>query len=99
MKTFFLLRHEDIHGKSGIGVVAEGVIFDTGMCSMTWFGPYPTVTIFPSIKVVEALHGHGGLTEVVVDSKRNKTKYAACLAQVALNKCIAKNAAKKASGT
>lgn len=98
MKTFFLLRHEDVHGNSGVGVVAEGVIFDTGVCAMTWFGAYSTVTIFPSLKVIRALHGHEGKTEIIVDGskdKKAKEKFASCLLQVALKKCLKRAMDKK----
>ena len=72
MKTFYLLRHEDVHGNSGIGVVAEGVIFDTGMCSMTWLSEIATVTTFRRIQDVVKLHSHEGKTEVVVEGKRSQ---------------------------
>lgn len=69
MKTFYLLRHEDLHGHAGTGVVAEGIIFDSGMVAMTWLSDYPTVTVFPKITVVKKLHGHEGRTEVVIEGK------------------------------
>lgn len=70
MKTFYLLRHEDVHNNSGIGVVAEGVIFDNGMCAMTWLSQYPTITMFPNIQTVGKLHGHDGKTEVIIEGKK-----------------------------
>lgn len=69
MKTFYLLRHEDVHGRSGIGVVAEGIIFDSGMAAMTWLSKHSTVTVFDKIKTVKDLHGHEGKTDVVVEGK------------------------------
>lgn len=69
MKTFYLLRHSDVHGNSGIGVVAEGVIFDSKLCAMTWNTEIPTVTTFRNIADVKKLHGHEGRTEVVVEGK------------------------------
>jgi hypothetical protein len=70
MKTFYLYRTVDIHGNSGIGLVAEGTIFDNGMVSMTWLSEHPTVTIFKNITTVEKLHGHEGLTKLVIEGNR-----------------------------
>ena len=75
MKTFYLLRHEDLHNNSGVGVVAEGIIFDSGMCAMTWLTDHPTVTVFDKITTVKDLHGHGGKTEVVIEGKHLKFDY------------------------
>jgi len=72
MKTFYLLRHRDVHGNSGTGVVAEGIIFDSGMCAMTWLTEYKTVTVFDKITTVKKLHGHGTLTEVIIEDKSKK---------------------------
>lgn len=69
MKHFYLLRHEDIHGNSGTGIVAEGTIFDSGMCAMTWLSDFPTVTVFDRITTVKRLHGHEGKTEVVIEDQ------------------------------
>lgn len=90
MKTFFLLRHEDVHGNTGVGVVAEGVIFDDGgMCAMTWLSDFKTVTVFPDIKTVIALHGHGGSTDIVVEGRKSVAKkFNACKEKVSLMKAI-----------
>lgn len=69
MKQFYLLRHEDVHGHSGEGVVAEGIIFDNGLCAMTWLSEFTTVTMFQNIVQVETLHSHGGKTQVVVENR------------------------------
>ena len=72
MKTFYLLRHEDVHDNTGHGVVAEGIIFDSGMCAMTWLTEHSTITVFPKITVVKKIHGHDGRTEVVIEGKHQK---------------------------
>ena len=69
MKTFYLLRHEDLHSNSGLGVVAEGVIFDTGLVALTWLSKYSSVTIFDEVKTVIELHGHEGRTEIIIEGK------------------------------
>lgn len=64
-RRFQLHRDEDETGVSGVGIVAEGVEFTSGMVAMTWLSPHRCVNVYESIKTVEALHGHGGKTRVV----------------------------------
>lgn len=74
MKLFYLLRHQDVNGQSGTGVVAEGVIFDSGRCAMTWLSEIQTVTVFDSIVEIGKLHSHEGRTEVIVENKDERFK-------------------------
>ena len=79
MKTFYLLRHEDVSGTSGAGVVAEGVIFDNGMVAMTWLSKFKTVTMFPDIRTVDKIHSHEGKTELIIEGRRgHQTKFDRC---------------------
>lgn len=65
MKPFFLLRAEDITGVSGTGVVAEGVEFSDGTVAMRWVvGNHHSTVVHDSIEAVEAIHGHGGATQI-----------------------------------
>lgn len=64
MRRFNLVRSEDVSGISGIGIVAEGAEFHDGQCMVSWFGRHHCVSIWHSIKDVEHIHGHGGLTTV-----------------------------------
>lgn len=84
MKTFYLLRHKDVHGNSGEGVVAEGVIFDNGMCAMTWLSNIQTVTIWKKITEVKKIHGHEGLTDVIIEGKSKKFDW--CVEQAKLQR-------------
>jgi hypothetical protein len=62
---FRLVRHEDVSGSSGIGYVAEGVRFSDGKVVLHWVTDGPRSTaVYESVKDVEAIHGHGGATEV-----------------------------------
>lgn len=63
--NFQLHRDEDETGVSGVGIVAEGIEFTSGMVAMTWLSPHRCVNVYESIKTVEQLHGHGGKTRVV----------------------------------
>lgn len=62
MRRFILRRHADVSGISGTGIVAEGVLFSTGYCAMTWLGPLTSLTFFHSPEVLINIHGHGGKT-------------------------------------
>jgi hypothetical protein len=93
MKKFYLLRHEDVNGNSGTGVVAEGVIFDHGgMCAMTWLTSISTITMFRTIKDVITLHGHDGKTQVILEGRKKHEKlFSECAEKVKLKKAIGKN--------
>jgi hypothetical protein len=73
VKTFKLIRHTDVTGISGPGVVAEGVQFTDGTVVLRWRKAgtarpdhvKPTTVIHDDIESVIGLHGHDGATEVV----------------------------------
>lgn len=66
-RPFVLVRHEDISGVSGQGVVAQGCVFADGTVALRWLSAWPTSVVFHDrgIEAVEAVHGHGGATEIV----------------------------------
>lgn len=64
MRTFNLVRKEDVSGISGTGVVAEGIEWTNGRVSMCWLGTYHIIEDVDSIHVIEAVHGHNGRTVV-----------------------------------
>lgn len=73
MRTFQLYRREDATGVSGTGIVAEGVMFGDGRVALRWCVPgSPSFTnVGDSIDDVRAIHGHGGLTDIVwIDERR-----------------------------
>lgn len=65
MKTFRLVRHEDISGISGTGVVAEGVQWSNGQVTLCWLGEHSSVAVWPSLEDAMEIHGHSGATEAV----------------------------------
>ena len=67
MRTFHLERLEDESGVSGVGRVAEGVIFSNGWCALTWLTPHTSVAFYTALAEVEAIHGHNGKTRVVLE--------------------------------
>ena len=66
MKLFRLVRHVDIGGVSGIGLVAEGVEFSNGKCSLAWTAKYQSVAVYDSLDDLIAIHGHDGKTSLVI---------------------------------
>jgi hypothetical protein len=66
LKRFELVRHHDVSGVSGTGVVAEGVLFSSGRVALEWTSEWPTSVVFHhrGMEAVEAIHGHGGQTEI-----------------------------------
>lgn len=65
MRRFELHRDVDTSGVSGLGIVAEGVEFSSGVCALTWLTSNKVVAFYDNIKTVETVHGHGGNTRVV----------------------------------
>ena len=65
IKKFYLLRHEDLHGHSGVGVCAVGVQLPSGKCVMEWLSREITETIFESAEQIIRLHSHEGRTELI----------------------------------
>ena len=65
MRRFHLVRDEDISGVSGVGVVAEGVLFSTGKCVLSWTTRHRSVAIYDNAEELEAIHGHDGRARIV----------------------------------
>lgn len=64
-RRFVLDRKEDATGTSGVGVVAEGLMFSNGKVALGWYSHYGAVNVYDSIEVVRVLHGHQGKTKIV----------------------------------
>lgn len=73
MRTFRLIRNEDVSGVSGTGVICEGVEFHDRQVALSWFGQHHTLEIAPSIESVVAIHGHEGRTIIEWDQPENLT--------------------------
>jgi hypothetical protein len=67
VKLFHLERSEDASGVSGIGRVAEGVVFVDGVTVVRWLTAVKSTVVFQSINDVEAVHGHQGRTKMVYE--------------------------------
>jgi hypothetical protein len=63
---FVLRRRKDVSGISGLGDVADGVLWPDGTASVRWRGEHPSAVFWDRGRVsVEFIHGHQGATEVV----------------------------------
>lgn len=64
-RKFVLERDVDETGVSGIGQVAEGIVFWDGTVVLRWRSKFPGTTMFSSSEDMQGVHGHGGKTRVV----------------------------------
>lgn len=64
MRRFVLLRAKDVSGTSGTGVVAEGVEFSDGRCSIHRISQLGCVGNYDCMKALLAIHGHDGATTI-----------------------------------
>lgn len=70
VKTFKLVRREDVSGVSGTGVVAVGAQFPTGRIVTEWLPGRIDVrsfNIYLSVEELELVNGHEGKTQIVWD--------------------------------
>lgn len=65
MRRFELHRDQDASGVSGTGVVAQGIQFDDGTCALRWLSQHRSTAMYESVRDIELIHGHGGLTRLV----------------------------------
>ena len=70
-RRFDLIRHHDPTGVSGTGRVATGVLFeDDDVAVVRWQTEYRSTVVYSpcnghtAMEQVEAIHGHGGDTEI-----------------------------------
>lgn len=68
-RIFRLRRLADYSGVSGIGQIAEGVVFSDGTVVLRWRSAHPTTTIFDCLDDVIRIHGHGGASRVQFDDE------------------------------
>lgn len=67
MRLFWLHRKVDVSGVSGVGIVAEGVVFSDGHYALRWLGALSTTEFGDRLEDCAAIHGHNGATELVYD--------------------------------
>lgn len=62
--VFKLIRHVDISGVSGTGVVAYGSLFPSGKVTLNWNTDKSSTAVYDSISDLESIHLHGGNTSL-----------------------------------
>lgn len=65
IRTFYLMRHTDINGLSGTGVVVVGCVYPNGKAHMQWVSFKSSFEMHDSIESLIDIHGHGGATELM----------------------------------
>jgi hypothetical protein len=62
-----MMRHEDVHGVSGTGKVADVFEATNGKCIIVWRSAHSSVNVYDNIKHLESTHSHGGKSLVIWD--------------------------------
>lgn len=65
MKRFNLVRTEDVSQVSGLGTVAEGIVFSDGIAVLRWLTAGGSTGVYDSIEDLEKIHGHEGRTKII----------------------------------
>lgn len=78
MRRFMLIRNEDTTGTSGVGHVADGVVFDDGTVAMRWRTETRSTALYDSIEAVTKIHGHDGKTVVSYHDDGGPTVWLCC---------------------
>lgn len=63
-RLFVIDRSKDSSGVSGIGLVAEGVLFTDGTVVIRWVTETASTAYFDTIEDVQKVHGHRGMTVI-----------------------------------
>jgi len=76
VKPFYLLRHVDLTGTSGTGIVAMGAIFPSGQVFLEWVASnHVSWNMFDNVDDLMLIHGHDGNSEIVFgDPPKDKRK-------------------------
>lgn len=69
LRTFRVVRDEDVSGVSGTGVIAEGVLFSNGKVVVNWISMHKILEVVDSVAEWQAVHGHEGRTKIVWDDE------------------------------
>jgi hypothetical protein len=72
MRTFHVIRIEDVSGVSGTGVIAEGVLFSNGKVFVNWLSMHKIVEMADSVAEWQAVHGHEGRTQIQWDDEKSE---------------------------
>ena len=79
MRRFMMLRKVDETGVSGVGHIADGVVFEDGTVVVRWRTKTPGTTTFASIDHAKAVHGHDGKTTFEFHDWEGPTEWLCCM--------------------
>lgn len=65
IKPFYLMRHQDLSGLSGTGIIAIGVVYPNGKAHMQWVSYKTSFEMHDSVENLIDIHSHGGATELL----------------------------------
>ena len=69
IRTFHVIRDEDVSGVSGTGIIAEGVLFSNSKVVVNWISMHKILEVVDSLAEWQAVHGHEGRTKIVWDDE------------------------------
>ena len=64
MKLFKLYRKVDITGISGVGYVAEGVIFENNKVILCWYGKVSSIVVYDNLEDMKSIISHNNNTDI-----------------------------------
>jgi hypothetical protein len=64
-RRFVLERTEDVSGVSGVGTVADGVVWPNDMVTICWRGDTTSIAVWQHLDDAMKIHGHDGATKAV----------------------------------
>ena len=65
LRSFTLVRSEDVSGSSGLGIVATGIELHDGQIVLKWERPPYATALYRDLHAMMMVHEHGGKTKVV----------------------------------
>ena len=69
LRIFHVVREEDVSGVSGVGIIAEGVLWSNGHVDVRWLSIHKITEHAESVAEWVAVHGHEGKTRIVWDDE------------------------------
>jgi hypothetical protein len=63
-RRFWLVRHDEVAGVGGRGIVAEGSVWSSGQVALHWPGRPLATSVWASLDELLAVHGYDGWTMV-----------------------------------
>ncbi len=72
IRRFRLMRHVDVSGVSGSGLVAVGAQFPSGRCVIEWLPgrvDVRSLNIYQNLDEIRVVNGHSGFTQIEFENE------------------------------